>query len=63
MENQTAAVKQRRFFSVIRDEHFSDAEVRFRYHKCLVKEKKFEEALDLLVISFRYTEIILKVMS
>ncbi|ETN80391.1 tetratricopeptide repeat protein [Necator americanus] len=27
---------------------FSDTEVRFRYHKCLVKEKKYEEALAVL---------------
>ncbi|KAJ1374810.1 Anaphase-promoting complex subunit 7 [Parelaphostrongylus tenuis] len=32
----------------IHNKHFSDAEVRFRYHKCLVKEKKFEEALAVL---------------
>ncbi|KAE9421231.1 hypothetical protein Angca_004868 [Angiostrongylus cantonensis] len=32
----------------IHNKHFSDTEVRFRYHKCLVKEKKFEEALAVL---------------
>ncbi|EYC25556.1 hypothetical protein Y032_0011g1272 [Ancylostoma ceylanicum] len=29
----------------IHNKQFSDTEVRFRYHKCLIKEKKFEEAL------------------
>ncbi|XGW28921.1 hypothetical protein V3C99_008600 [Haemonchus contortus] len=32
----------------IHNKHFSDTEVRFRYHKCLVKEKKYEEALAVL---------------
>lgn len=32
----------------IQHKHFSDTEVRFRYHKCLVKEKKYEEALAVL---------------
>uniref|UniRef100_A0A1I7WN58 Small ribosomal subunit protein eS28 n=1 Tax=Heterorhabditis bacteriophora TaxID=37862 RepID=A0A1I7WN58_HETBA len=28
--------------------NFTDADVRFRYHKCLVKEKRFEEAIGVL---------------
>ncbi|EPB78798.1 tetratricopeptide repeat protein [Ancylostoma ceylanicum] len=32
----------------IHNKQFSDTEVRFRYHKCLIKEKKFEEALAVL---------------